>query len=121
MIKESIDAISDPVTRQRIVFRDRTPGRIRVTQFSARPLLQIAVLFDEYLDEVHLPVVPFRLQQLAFRTLARLGRRRGYGSVFPEYAAEQLDDATPKAALTGVVEHLHGKVETAGVEPAPPR
>jgi mannose-6-phosphate isomerase-like protein (cupin superfamily) len=202
MIKESIDAISDPVTGQRIVFRDRTParvraelfvqpggfvpshvhgrqwerfegvsgqllfrlgrvrrtvgegeivvvppgtahglrnvgseiahflielspprrgeeglrtlfglqldGRVRVTRFSARPLLQIAVLFDEYLDEVHLPVVPFRLQQLAFRTLARLGRRRGYGSVFPEYAAEQR-------------QRLHGKVETAGVEPAPPR
>ena len=56
------------------------PGRA-----TTRPLLQIAVLFDEYLDEVHLPVVPFAVQRLLFRALAWLGRRRGYGSIFPEY------------------------------------
>jgi hypothetical protein len=70
----------------RILFGLQRDGRVRVTRFSARPLLQVAVLFDEYLDEVQLPAVPFRVQRLAFRALARLGRRRGYGAAFPEYA-----------------------------------
>jgi quercetin dioxygenase-like cupin family protein len=66
--------------------RDR---RVRLTRFTARPLLQIAVLFDEYLDEVHLPLVPVRAQRVAFGALARLGRRRGYCSTFPEYDRER--------------------------------
>lgn len=70
----------------RALFGLQRDGRMRVTRFGARPMLQIAVLFDEYLDEVHLPVVPFVLQRLAFRALARIGRRCGYRSVFPEYA-----------------------------------
>jgi quercetin dioxygenase-like cupin family protein len=92
----------------RTLFGLQREGRIRVTRFSARPLLQIAVLFDEYLDEVRLPVVPFALQRLAFRTLATLGRRHGYRSSFPEYArAERRVVFVPRAA----------KVETVGVEP----
>ncbi len=71
----------------RALFGLQRDGRVRVTRFSARPLLQVAVLFDEYLDEVHLPLVPFALQRAGFRALARLGRRRGYRSAFPEYAA----------------------------------
>jgi hypothetical protein len=43
------------------------------------------VLFDEYLDEVQLPVVPFALQRRLFRVLAGIGRRRGYRAQFPEY------------------------------------
>lgn len=70
----------------RALFGLQRDGRVRVTRFAARPLLQIAVLFDEYLDEVHLPMVPFGVQRLGFRALARIGRRRGYGSSFPEYA-----------------------------------
>jgi hypothetical protein len=70
---------------------------VRVTRFSARPLLQVAVLFDEYLDEVHLPLVPFRLQRVAFRLIARLGRRRGYRAAFPEYARR---DASRDVVLT---------------------
>lgn len=70
----------------RALFGLQRDGRVRVTRFAARPLLQIAVLFDEYLDEVHLPLVPFAVQRLAFGALARVGRRRGYGSAFPEYA-----------------------------------
>ena len=70
----------------RTLFGLQRDGRVRVTRFRARPLLQVAVLFDAYLDEVHLPIVPFRLQRLAFRGLARLGRRRGYRTSFPEYA-----------------------------------
>jgi mannose-6-phosphate isomerase-like protein (cupin superfamily) len=70
----------------RTLFGLQRDGRVRVTRFAARPLLQVAVLFDEYLDEVHLPVVPFRVQRLAFRALARIGKRRGYRSAFPEYA-----------------------------------
>jgi len=74
----------------RALFGLQRDGRVRVTRFAARPLLQIAVLFDEYLDEVHLPVVPFEVQRLAFRALARIGRRRGYRSAFPEYAPSFL-------------------------------
>ena len=70
----------------RALFGLQRDGRVHVTRFAARPLLQVAVLFDEYLDEVHLPVVPIRVQRLAFGVLARIGRRRGYGSAFPEYA-----------------------------------
>jgi quercetin dioxygenase-like cupin family protein len=70
----------------RILFGLQRDGRVRVTGRSARPLLQIAVLFDEYLDEVHLPLVPFRVQRAVFRVLALAGRRRGYGAAFPEYA-----------------------------------
>ena len=71
----------------RTLFGLQGDGRVRVTRFSARPLLQVAVLFDEYLDEVHLPLVPFAVQRVAFGALARLGKRRGYRSDFPEYAA----------------------------------
>jgi hypothetical protein len=62
-------------------------GRLRVTRLGVpRPLLQFAVLFDHYLDEIQLPFVPLAVQRLVFRALARLGRWRGYGSTFPEYA-----------------------------------
>jgi quercetin dioxygenase-like cupin family protein len=70
----------------RTLFGLQRDGRVRITRVSARPLLQVAVLFDEYLDEVHLPVVPFRVQRHVFRALARVGRWRGYASEFPEYA-----------------------------------
>jgi quercetin dioxygenase-like cupin family protein len=69
----------------RALFGLQRDGRVRVARFTARPLLQIAVLFDEYLDEVHLPLIPFHLQRFVFRALARLGKRRGYRSTFPEY------------------------------------
>jgi quercetin dioxygenase-like cupin family protein len=69
----------------RALFGLQRDGRVRVTRFTARPLLQVAVLFDEYLDEVHLPFVPIRVQRVGFGALARLGRRRGYRSLFPEY------------------------------------
>ena len=68
----------------RTLFGLQCEGRIRVTRFTARPLLQVAVLFDEYLDEVHLPLVPFRAQRVLFRALGRAGRRRGYRAIFPE-------------------------------------
>jgi quercetin dioxygenase-like cupin family protein len=74
----------------RTLFGLQREGRVRITRCSARPLLQVAVLFDEYLDEVHLPVVPWRLQKLAFGALARIGRRRGYRTEFPEYAREHV-------------------------------
>jgi hypothetical protein len=45
--------VKDRIERRRERFDSL--GRVRVTRFAARPLLQIAVLFDEYLDEVHLP------------------------------------------------------------------
>ena len=70
----------------RTLFGLQRDGRVRVTRFVARPLLQVAVLFDEYLDEVHLPVVPFGVQRIAFGALAWIGKRRGYRSAFPEYA-----------------------------------
>jgi hypothetical protein len=71
-----------------VLFGLQRDGRVRVTGTTARPLLQVAVLFDEYLDEVQLPVIPFRVQRLLFGTVARLGRRRGYRSTFAEYARD---------------------------------
>lgn len=70
----------------RALFGLQRDGRVHVTGTNARPLLQVAVLFDEYLDEVHLPLIPFRAQPVLFRALARLGKRRGYRATFPEYA-----------------------------------
>jgi len=71
----------------RALFGLQRDGRMRITRFGVpRPVLQVAVLFDEYLDEIHLPVVPFRVQRVVFRALALLGKWRGYGSTFPEYA-----------------------------------
>jgi mannose-6-phosphate isomerase-like protein (cupin superfamily) len=71
----------------RALFGLQRDGRLRIARLGMpRPVLQLAVLFDHYLDEIHLPVVPFRAQRLAFGTLARLGRWRGYRASFPEYA-----------------------------------
>jgi mannose-6-phosphate isomerase-like protein (cupin superfamily) len=71
----------------RTLFGLQRDGRLRVTRVGLpRPLLQFAVLFDHYLDEIQLPVVPLSLQRVVFRALARVGRWRGYGSTFPEYA-----------------------------------
>jgi hypothetical protein len=75
----------------RALFGLQRDGRVCVTRFTARPLLQIAVLFDEYLDEVHLPLVPFRAQRFVFRVLARLGAWRGYRATFPEYLRSAVD------------------------------
>lgn len=69
----------------RALFGLQRDGRVHVGRCSARPLLQVAVLFDEYLDEVQLPLLPFGVQRLAFHSLAKLGRRRGYVAAFPEY------------------------------------
>jgi mannose-6-phosphate isomerase-like protein (cupin superfamily) len=80
----------------RTLFGLQRDGRIRLPTLGVpRPLLQVAVLFDEYLDEIHLPFAPLPAQRVVFGALARLGRRRGYGSTFPEYA-RQLE---PVAAL----------------------
>ena len=76
----------------RALFGLQRDGRVHVTRFTARPVLQIAVLFDEYLDEVHLPVIPFRVQRVVFRALARVGRRRGYVADFPEYARPSVGE-----------------------------
>jgi mannose-6-phosphate isomerase-like protein (cupin superfamily) len=84
----------------RTLFGLQRDGRLRVTRLGVpRPVLQIAVLFDEYLDEIHLPLLPFRVQRLVFRALARLGKWRGYGSTFPEYTR------TPERGLGETDEH----------------
>jgi quercetin dioxygenase-like cupin family protein len=72
----------------RTLFGLQRDGRVRVTRFSAGPLLQIAVLFDEYLNEVHLPVLPVQAQRVGFRALARIGKWRGYRATFPEYSRQ---------------------------------
>src|SRR3954447_5850344 len=93
----------------RTLFGLQRDGRVRPGRLGVlRPILQVAVLFDEYLDEVHLPLVPFAVQRLAFRALGRLGRRRGYLAAFPEYAS-------PTQASTPVG---GAGVEPAGLEPA---
>jgi quercetin dioxygenase-like cupin family protein len=51
------------------------------------PLLQIAVLMDRYAAEIAAAGVPIPLQRLVWRSLAALGRRRGYRDSFPEYGA----------------------------------
>jgi mannose-6-phosphate isomerase-like protein (cupin superfamily) len=72
----------------RTLFGLQRDGRMRLTRLGLpRPMLQIAVLFDEYLDEIQVPLLPHRLQRGAFRGLARLGRWRGYSATFPEYTA----------------------------------
>jgi mannose-6-phosphate isomerase-like protein (cupin superfamily) len=82
----------------RTLFGLQRDARVRITRLGLpRPLLQVAVLFDEYLDEIGLPFVPVRIQRVVFRVLARLGRRRGYGASFPEYFRES-SVAPPLAA-----------------------
>ena len=72
----------------RTLFGLQRDGRLRLASRGVpRPVLQLAVLFDEYLDEITLPLVPFAVQRLVFRALARLGKWRGYASTFPEYSA----------------------------------
>jgi hypothetical protein len=72
----------------RTLFGLQRDGRLRLTRYGVpRPVLLLAVLFDEYIDEINLPLVPLRIQRIAFGTLARLGKWRGYTSRFPEYSA----------------------------------
>ena len=72
----------------RTLFGLQRDARLHVTRLGVpRPLLQFAVLLDDYLDEIRLPFVPFRVQRAMFRALARLGKRRGYDSTFPEYTS----------------------------------
>jgi len=83
----------------RTLFGLQRDARLRVTGLGVpRPVLQVAVLFDEYLDEIHLPLVPFPVQRVVFRALARLGTWRGYQATFPEYsrtAEHKLDETGP--------------------------
>jgi quercetin dioxygenase-like cupin family protein len=51
------------------------------------PLLQVAIVMDKFRAEIAAPRIPGRLQRLAWRALARLGRLRGVPSSFPEYGA----------------------------------
>jgi len=72
----------------RTLFGLQRDARLHVTRLGVpRPLLQFAVLLDDYLDEIRLPFVPFRVQRALFRALARLGKWRGYDSTFPEYTS----------------------------------
>jgi quercetin dioxygenase-like cupin family protein len=49
------------------------------------PLLQAAVLMDEFKEEIAAPKIPLFLQRAALWPLARLGRLRGYRDSLPEY------------------------------------
>ncbi|HEX4527193.1 MAG TPA: cupin domain-containing protein [Gaiellaceae bacterium] len=72
----------------RTLFGLQRDGRLRVTRLGVpRPVLQFAVLFDHYLNEIQLPLVPLPVQRVVFGALARIGRWRGYASTFPEYIA----------------------------------
>jgi len=61
-------------------------GRIRMP-YKGRPypLLQLAIVLDEYAAEVAIPHVPLALQRPALGALAALGRRQGLPDSFPEY------------------------------------
>jgi quercetin dioxygenase-like cupin family protein len=63
-------------------------GRIKMpVRGLPSPLLQVAIVMDEFASEIAAPRMPVRLQRLAWRWLAALGRLRGYPSSFPEYGA----------------------------------
>jgi quercetin dioxygenase-like cupin family protein len=63
-------------------------GRLRMpVDGLPRPLLQAAVLMDEYAPEIAAPGLPLFLQRLAWRLLGFAGRLRGYRSTLPEYGA----------------------------------
>jgi quercetin dioxygenase-like cupin family protein len=61
-------------------------GAIRVPERGLpRPLLQVALVMDEFVPEVAAGGVPLPIQRTLFRALAALGRRRGYRASFEEY------------------------------------
>jgi quercetin dioxygenase-like cupin family protein len=63
-------------------------GRIRMPADGLpRPLLQVAIVMDEYAPEVAAPGFPLWLQRPFLRLLAALGRVRGLPTSFPEYGA----------------------------------
>jgi quercetin dioxygenase-like cupin family protein len=63
-------------------------GRLRVpVDGLPRPLLQAAVLMDEYAAEIAAPKIPLPVQRVAWWLLGALGRLRGYRSSLPEYGA----------------------------------
>jgi quercetin dioxygenase-like cupin family protein len=63
-------------------------GRIRMpVKGLPAPLLQVAIVMDRFGAEIAAPRVPARLQRVAWRALAALGRIRGRPSSFPEYGA----------------------------------
>jgi quercetin dioxygenase-like cupin family protein len=63
-------------------------GRLRMpVEGLPRPLLQAAVLMDEYAAEIAAPGLPLILQRGAWWLLGGLGRLRGYRRALPEYGA----------------------------------
>lgn len=56
-------------------------------------LLSMAVILQEYDDEVRLARPPVVVQRALFGPLAALGRRLGYRGWYPEYTAEPLQRA----------------------------
>lgn len=62
-------------------FLDKWFELARSGQFNKKgmpPLLQVAVLFDAYLEAIALPGIPLELQRPLGRVVSRLGRLRGY-------------------------------------------
>jgi hypothetical protein len=63
-------------------------GRIRMpARGLPSPLLQVAIVMNKFGAEIAAPRIPARVQRVAWRALAALGRLRGYQSSFPEYGA----------------------------------
>jgi quercetin dioxygenase-like cupin family protein len=63
-------------------------GRIRMpVKGLPSPLLQVAIVMDEYAPEVAAPGFPLWLQRPSLRLLAMLGRLRGLPASYPEYSA----------------------------------
>lgn len=52
-------------------------------------LLQLAVLFQAYSDEIRLAKPPFFVQRLLFGLLAPIGRLSGYRAKYEKYSGEQ--------------------------------
>ena len=50
-----------------------------------KPLLQMAVILDEFSPEIAVPGIPLFLQRLGLRLVAPLGALKGYRRTLPEY------------------------------------
>lgn len=59
--------------------------------------LQLAVLADEFDEEIRIAAAPGPLQRGAAALLAPVGRLAGYRAVYPEYSGRRVVEAPPRA------------------------
>ena len=59
------------------------------------PFLQLAVLANEFLDDIYLSRPPLAVQRTLFGMLAPLGHRRGYRGLYDRYVGIPGSQAPP--------------------------